>query len=450
MTPTTTAALTTLALTGRDPGEAICHRDCQVVTVGQFLAQVAGLAARLPAAGHAVNLCADRYAALVAFAAALLRGHPTLLGARPGAAAPFLRMAAEHYAGAYVLADAPVPELDAVPLPLLRVADAPGDGPAPPLLPIPAGRIAAIAFTSGSTGAPTAHAKPWGALVIGAAAAAERFGLRAGDGPPTGIVATVPAQHMYGFETTLMLPLRAAVAIHAGASFFPSDVHQALAAIPPRRLLVTTPLHLRVLLAEGRPPPQLAGVISATAPLSREMAEAVERDWAAPMLEIYGATEAGSVASRRSATEESWLPYPGTSVLPGAAVVPGLGEVPLGDALEPLADGRFRLLGRLADLVKLGGKRASLAALNHALLAIPGVEDGAFVAPADVESNPAARLTAYVVAPGRTAAEILAQLRGRLDPAFLPRRLALVPALPRDALGKLPLRALAALDQDPP
>jgi acyl-coenzyme A synthetase/AMP-(fatty) acid ligase len=362
-------------------------------------------------------------------------------------------MAAAHYAGAYVLADASAlelmrPELAEVPLPLLRVDAAPADGTAPPPRPIPEGRIAAIAFTSGSTGTPTAHAKPWGALVAGAAAAAERFGLRAGDGPPTGIVATVPAQHMYGFETTLMLPLRAAVAIHAGASFFPSDVHQALAAIPPRRLLVTTPLHLRVLLAEGRRPPPLAGVISATAPLSREMAEAVERDWAAPMLEIYGATEAGSVASRRSATEESWLPYPGTRVLPGAAVVPGLGEVPLGDALEPLADGRFRLLGRLADMVKLGGKRASLAALNHALLGIPGVEDGAFVAPADVESNPAARLTAYVVAPGCTAAEILGLLRGRLDPAFLPRRLALVAALPRDPLGKLPLRALAALDRD--
>jgi acyl-coenzyme A synthetase/AMP-(fatty) acid ligase len=97
--------------------------------------------------------------------------------------------------------------------------------------------------------------------------------------------------------------------------------------------------------------------------------------------------------------------------------------------------------------VKLGGKRASLAELNRVLAGVPGVEDGVFVAPDDVESNPVARLTAYVVAPGRSAAEILDVLRGRIDPAFLPRRLALVTALPRDPLGKLPRQALAGLAQ---
>ncbi|MFC7688908.1 AMP-binding protein [Paeniroseomonas aquatica] len=264
---------------------------------------------------------------------------------------------------------------------------------------MPAERVVAIGFTSGSTGTPTAHAKPWGALVAAAAAAAARFGLRPGDGPPTSIVATVPPQHMYGFETTMMLPLRAAVAIHAGASFYPSEVQEALAAVPPRRLLITTPLHLRVLLADGRRPPALSAVISATAPLAPEMAMAVERDWAAPMLEIYGATEAGSVASRRTAREEGWLPYAGTTVRDGVAEVPGLGAVPLADAVEPLADGRFRLLGRLADVVKLGGKRASLAELNRVLAGVPGVEDGVFLAPGDMENNPAARLSALVVAP---------------------------------------------------
>jgi acyl-coenzyme A synthetase/AMP-(fatty) acid ligase len=435
-------------LTSRDPAEVICHRDGDAVTVGRFLAQAAALAARLPEAGHAVNICADRYAALVGFAAALWRGHPTLLGARPGDAG---RTGAD-YAGAYILSDAPGTEAS---LPVFPVDLAAVTGEALPPE-IPADRIAAIAFTSGSTGAPTAHAKPWGSLVLGAAAAAARFGLRAQDGPPTSLVATVPPQHMYGFETTLMLPLHAAVAIHAGASFFPGDVLAALEAVPPRRILITTPLHLRVLLAEGRRPPALSAVISATAPLSREMAEAVERDWSAPMLEIYGATEAGSMASRRSATGESWLPYqgiairPGPAEGPGIAEVPGLGAIPLSDALEPAGQGRFRLLGRVADLVKLGGKRASLAELNRVLAAVPGVEDGVFLAPRDLEGNPAARLAAIVVAPGRSAADILGELRGRLDPAFLPRRLELVAALPRDGLGKLPRQALDRLVQEEP
>ncbi|MGK7868397.1 AMP-binding protein [Falsiroseomonas sp. E2-1-a20] len=425
-------------LTSRDATEIICHRDGEAVTVGRFLAQAATLAARLPENGQAVNICADRYAALVGFAAALWRGHPTLLGARPGAAT--------QAEGAYLLADAPQPEA-ALPVVLVDLACGSGEVRAPA---IPADRIAAIAFTSGSTGAPTAHPKPWGSLVLGAAAAAARFGLRAQDGPPASLVATVPPQHMYGFETTLMLPLHAHVAIHAGASFFPGDVLAALEAVPPRRILVTTPLHLRVLLAEGRRPPDLSAVISATAPLSREMAEAVERDWGAPMLEIYGATEAGSMASRRSATEDDWLPYEGITIRPGFAEIPGLGLIPLSDALEPVGEGRFRLLGRVADLVKLGGKRASLAELNRVLAAVPGVQDGVFLAPRDLERNPAARLAAIVVAPGRSAADILGALRGRLDPAFLPRRLEMVDALPRDSLGKLPREALARLVQEEP
>jgi len=163
------------------------------------------------------------------------------------------------------------------------------------------------------------------------------------------------------------------------------------------------------------------------------------------MLEIYGATEAGSVASRRTAREESWLPYAGTTVRDGLAEVPGLGAVPLADAVEPQADGRFRLLGRRADLVKLGGRRASLADLNRVLMEVEGVEDGVFVAPEDLERNPAARLSAYAVAPGRSTEEILAALRLRLEPVFLPRPLVLVPALPRNGLGKLTQAALAEL-----
>ncbi|RYJ03750.1 MAG: hypothetical protein EON47_02920, partial [Acetobacteraceae bacterium] len=76
-----------LALTNRGAAEIICHRAGGPVTIGRFLAEAAALAAALPAEGHALNLCADRYAALLGFAAALLRGHPTLLGARPGDAA---------------------------------------------------------------------------------------------------------------------------------------------------------------------------------------------------------------------------------------------------------------------------------------------------------------------------------------------------------------------------
>ena len=105
---------------------------------------------------------------------------------------------------------------------------------------------------------------------------------------------------------------------------------------------------------------------------------------------------------------------------------------------------RFRLLGRLADMINVAGKRSSLAYLNHHLCAIPGVRDGAFFLP-DADGPGVTRLMAFAVAPGCTREQLLAALRQRIDPAFMPRPLVLLEALPRNATGKLPRSALAEL-----
>jgi acyl-coenzyme A synthetase/AMP-(fatty) acid ligase len=419
-----------LPLTSRAPGEVLFQRGARPVTTARFLAEAAGLAARLPPEGPVLNFCVDRYLALLGFAAALMRGQATLLSADRSA----LRLAdiARLHGARYALSDTDV----TLPLPVLRPEAAPGAEAPNPL--IPAGMVAAIAFTSGSTGEPRPHAKPWGALVAGARAAAARFAVA----PGTSIVGTVPVQHMYGFETTLMLPLQGGGAGHAGPVFYPSDIAEALAALPPPRLLVTTPLQLRALLGTGIALPPLAAVISATAPLAESLAAEAEAAFGAPVFEIYGATEAGSVASRRTLAGEAWEPYPGVAFDIGAqaaqAIVPGLpAPVPLADVLEDLGEGRFRLVGRRGDMVKLAGKRASLAGLTRILTDLPGVEDGVFLAPEDLDGNPRARLAAAVVAPGLTAAAVVAALRDRVEPAFLPRPLLLLPELPRDAVGKL-------------
>ena len=179
-------------LTGRPRSDVLCWRGGQAITVGRFLAEVAALAARLPDRPYAINLCTDRYRALLGFAAALSRGQVTLLCA--DRAPQRLRALAARFPDAHVIADGPVDTA----LPVLRpdTAPPPAEDEAAPVPLIPAGRVAAVAFTSGSTGEPAAHAKPWGALVSGAEAAAERFELRAADGPPAAVVATVPPQHM--------------------------------------------------------------------------------------------------------------------------------------------------------------------------------------------------------------------------------------------------------------
>ena len=96
-------------------------------------------------------------------------------------------------------------------------------------------------------------------------------------------------------------------------------------------------------------------------------------------------------------------------------------------------------------MVKLGGRRASLAGLSRALTELDGVSDGVFVAPDDIETRPTARLMALVVSPALSNDQVLGGLRARIDPVFLPRPLVRVPALPRNGLGKLPRQALLAL-----
>ncbi len=112
-----------------------------------------------------------------------------------------------------------------------------------------------------------------------------------------------------------------------------------------------------------------------------------------------------------------------------------------------LEDGgtRFKLLGRSSDIVKLGGRRASLSGLTEVLASVPGVLDAVFLAPEDIETRPTARLLALAVSPGLPAGEILSALRRKIDPLFMPRPLVCVPALPRNALGKLSRQALLDL-----
>jgi acyl-coenzyme A synthetase/AMP-(fatty) acid ligase len=207
-------------------------------------------------------------------------------------------------------------------------------------------------------------------------------------------------------------------------------------------------LHIASLAAMSVELPPLAGTLSATAPLDDQLAQAFEQYSGAPLYEIYGSTETGAVGSRRAAREQDFRLLAGLRLHPGAerwAVVDGHvgAAVELQDRLETRAPDEFRLAGRVGDLVKIGGKRASLAMLDAELAEIAGVIDGVFWLPDQERATP--RLMAFVVAPGVPRAHILAALRERIDPAFLPRPLVVVDMLPRDAVGKLPRAALTAL-----
>jgi acyl-coenzyme A synthetase/AMP-(fatty) acid ligase len=312
---------------------------------------------------------------------------------------------------------------------------------------IAAAQVVAVVFTSGSTGEPMAHEKSWGALVERGVDAAARFDMT--EAQPANIVAMVPAHHMYGFETTVLLPLHAPVSTWCGTTFYPEDVASALRAVPPPRVLVTTPLQIRALLQAQAELAPLERVISATAPLFADLASAAEKRWNTRVFEIFGATEVGSIASRRTVEGGIWTTYPRVRISGHGAdafvSAPFAAQHVLSDVVEILDMRHFRLVGRRADLIKLAGRRVSLAELNRILVGIEGVLDGQFVAPDDLDRCPTARLLVFVVAPGRSAGEIMLDLRERIEPPFLPRRVIRVDELPRNEVGKLTEQALGAL-----
>jgi acyl-coenzyme A synthetase/AMP-(fatty) acid ligase len=89
--------------------------------------------------------------------------------------------------------------------------------------------------------------------------------------------------------------------------------------------------------------------------------------------------------------------------------------------------------------------------LNHQLLSIPDVEDGAFFTQSEKNEGlgNTARLAAVVVAPLHTLESLQLALRKKIEPAFLPRPLKLVQSLPRNATGKLPHAELLRMINSP-
>ena len=420
-------------------------------TGADLLTDAARASADLPACKHIINDCADRYHFTVTLLAGAIAGIINLLPSNH--ARDTIAALSRRYKNTVFISDQPDPDIpDHLPaLSIHDLLDAPqpdsrlNQGPETPAL--PDDQIIAIAFTSGSTGEPQAHPRTWGWAVEEARAAGKALGLN--QEQPAHIISTTPPQHMYGFVTSIFIPLALGQKCFRGRPFFPEEIRQALVEGGAGSLLATTPVQIRACVLGGTELPRIKSILSSAAPLDRAIAEQAEENYLTPVVEFYGSTETGAIASRRPTREQLWQTFEPVKVKAAgnelevcARYLPG--PVLLQDRVEVSDDHHFHLLGRSADLIKIGGKRASLAELNHRLLTIQGVEDGAFVVP-DAQDNREARLAALVVAPTLTSKDILSALGDSIDPVFLPRPLKLVDTLPRTAAGKLSRKTLLSM-----
>lgn len=413
----------------------------RIITRRDFLQHVYRVAAVLPDQQYALNLCDNRYLFLVSTWAVIVREQSNLLP--PNKNAMTQAKLADKYSHCYVIHDGAAELSEGVmnvdisqvnwSLPVLSgdvlIPDIAFDHPA------------IISFTSGSTGESKPNLKTWQTLVQSTAINAKH--MLPNNEQTFYHLATVPGQHMWGLETSVLLPVFANACLVDARPMFPSDIFSLVKQLPKPLSLIGTPLHLRALSMAYNVEEniQWANTLCATAPLNGDLAQAMEAKFNTEVREVYGCSEVGSMAVRRTASTDVWQQFEGlnfTISQEGTTVsthyLPT--SVALEDLLSSVEPGCFRLAGRLSDQIKIAGKRGSLHEANAVMTSFDGVLDGVVIFPEQDRLVP--RLVAMVVLKeGIDKNSLRDHFREHLDFAFVPRPIYLVDALPREENGKL-------------
>lgn len=242
-----------------------------------------------------------------------------------------------------------------------------------------------VLYTSGSTGKPKAFAKRLTELETETTELYRLWGDRL---KGKRVYSTVNHQHIYGLLFSILLP------VSAGLPFCEDQIKypESLESIPdPDPVLVCSPAFFKRLaetpLAPGRFREELV-VFSSGGVLPVETARAAGVILGTTPLEIYGSTETGGIAWRKSVEETAWKPFPRNTVTlndEGRICVrsPYIHDpegFTSGDIGRFNEDGTFMLEGRADSIVKIEEKRISLTEVENRLLESPYVRETSVIA----------------------------------------------------------------------
>jgi acyl-coenzyme A synthetase/AMP-(fatty) acid ligase len=312
-------------------------------------------------------------------------------------------------------------------------------------------------FTGGSTGRPKLWTKAGRHLLGEAAMLSEAYGV----GPTDRVLSTAPPNHIYGILFSVLVPLLSGAPVQRAATFFPAEAMQ-LTETTGATILVTTPVHVRALLAAKWRRHSTRLLFTSGAPLSPADARALHDEAGIGPVEVYGSTETGGIAARAwEDASRDWKALAGVAwrLVDGVLAVRSpyvSDEAPrdadgyyhTADTARDVGAGRFELAGRADGVVKVGARRVDLREIEDRLRAMPGVRDAVVVARPS-RSGRDAEIVALVES-ARPAADLSVALRSALPSPAWPRIVRCVERIPTTAAGKRDLEGVERLIEEAP
>jgi malonyl-CoA/methylmalonyl-CoA synthetase len=349
--------------------------------------------------------------------------------------------------------------------PALFVTDAAGLFPeAAPLSPLgetheaDAGDLAAIVYTSGTTGRSKGAMLSHGALEANGRALTEAWGFSADDA----LLHALPIYHVHGLFIALHCVFLAGAKALWLAKF---DEDAVLRALPRATAMMGVPTFYARLLADPRFTREAAQhmrvFICGSAPLLPSTFEDFEARTGQRILERYGMSEAAIITTNPLMGERIagsvGYPLPGVSLrvaddgivqIKGPSVTTGYWRNPektaeaftadgyfiTGDVGRLDDDGRLWLSGRVSDLIISGGLNVYPKEIELVLDELPGVIESAVIGCPHADFGEA--VVAVIAGEGEEAA-VIAAARERLAAFKAPKRVFFVGDLPRNAMGKV-------------
>jgi O-succinylbenzoic acid--CoA ligase len=320
---------------------------------------------------------------------------------------------------------------------------------------------ALIIATSGSEGLPKAVVLSHRALAAAACASAAAIPLQAGDV----WLDCLPLNHIGG-QAILWRCLAAGACVRLHQSFDAARVWQDIAAGKASHVSLVPAMLSRLLgIADTPPPPSLHCALIGGAALSQALWQRA-RDAGWPLFVSYGMSETAAQITTLL-PGEAWHEGLVGQALPGVDIAiaddgrvairapqlllgylgeagsgPVDGWLRTGDLGRIDANGRLTILGRADDVFVSAGINIHPQEIEAQLASCPGVADVAITASRDPVWGDV--LAALLVGSAELEA-VRAWSAAHLPTAQRPRRFLRVPALPRNAMGKLERRQLPAL-----